>query len=439
MAQHLVRSTERHLRSVGDSSEHNERGTAGATRAATVDRCRTTGYGQTRDRRVVAHIVSHLADDAYESVIAPLAGQAAAVGLRLVVVELAGAGGRVDDPADAARLARLTSQGVEVHRLGIERFSLRSVARLANVLRRSRVDVAHTHGRQADIVGGLAAREAGVPAVSTLRDATLDAITIGAALRLLAGRGARRRFHDRVLVGSQADLVQYAERTGATNLVLSPTWAAEAHPSTPRDRVRAELGVDARTLLLMTVAPLRADRGLVDLLGAVARLPRQTKIALVVVGDGPMRDLLRDDVRLTPTLCDRVSFVGDRTDMDDLIGAADIVVDPSIEADLPPVVLAALAAGKPVVATDVGSIRLAVTDGVGALVPRSNPTALALALMRLIDDAGLRAAAGRAARHRHQSTFAVDAWATGLAAMYGELVEARHGSGRRAGPNHCAG
>jgi len=117
---------------------------------------------------------------------------------------------------------------------------------------------------------------------------------------------------------------------------------------------------------------------------------------------------------------------GFRTDLDSLIGAADVVVLPSYTEGLPNVALEASAAGVPVVATAVGGTPEAVADGeTGLLVPPGNPAALAERVNRLLSEPATRAEFGANGRERMRAQFTFDAQARAYLELLNALRPAR--------------
>jgi glycosyltransferase involved in cell wall biosynthesis len=107
-----------------------------------------------------------------------------------------------------------------------------------------------------------------------------------------------------------------------------------------------------------------------------------------------------------------------------LYAEADIFVLPTYREGFPNVVLEAMAAALPVVATTVGAIPDAVRDGEeGILVPPRDPAALQAALRRLVEDPQLRHAMGRCARARVEAVFSMPAVVSELDQIYRELVD----------------
>lgn len=167
-----------------------------------------------------------------------------------------------------------------------------------------------------------------------------------------------------------------------------------APPAADRTALAAELGISPEGPLLVAVGRLvpvknheLAIRALADVPGAI----------LVIVGDGPLLEELRACARETG-VADRVVFTGLRSDARALIGAADAVVLPSSSEGLPLVALETLAAGTPLVATDVRGMRELVGEAAALLVPSNDATAVAEALRRVLGDRSLAAGLGGAGR-----------------------------------------
>lgn len=169
----------------------------------------------------------------------------------------------------------------------------------------------------------------------------------------------------------------------------------------PREVVRGELGLDARTVAIGNVAALAPHKAQSDLLRAAARvLTRRDDVRFFVVGEGALRADLEALARELG-IASRVVFTGFRTDALDLLRAFDLFVMSSYLEGLGTSIMDAQALGIPVVATRTGGIPELVDDGVtGLLVPPRNPEALAEAILRFLGDGRLRSACAEAARVR---------------------------------------
>jgi glycosyltransferase involved in cell wall biosynthesis len=190
----------------------------------------------------------------------------------------------------------------------------------------------------------------------------------------------------------------------------------------PRDTTRAAIGTTQNTVIIACVANLIPYKGHLDLIDACASLGLQPHWELWCMGrdDGIGAELRARAA--AAGIADRVRLLGARSDVPDLLAAADIFALASHEEGSPNAVLEAMTARLPVVATNVGGIPEAVEEGkTGLLVDARDPAALAGALQRLIVDANARAAMGRAARERVEAHFSLGACVRSYAALYRRL------------------
>ena len=166
-----------------------------------------------------------------------------------------------------------------------------------------------------------------------------------------------------------------------------------------RESVRSALGLQPDTVAALTVANFRTEKDYPNLLRAAATAcAEDPDLRVLAVGQGPLEHEVRE-LHAALGLGDRFVLLGFRDDVPDLLRAVDLFVLGSAHEGLPVAVMEALAAGLPVVATDVGGVAEAVVDAEnGFLVPARDPQALAAAMLRVARDPGLRAALSRGAR-----------------------------------------
>jgi glycosyltransferase involved in cell wall biosynthesis len=153
----------------------------------------------------------------------------------------------------------------------------------------------------------------------------------------------------------------------------------------PAEEVRQEIGVPAGTSLLVTVARLAPQKGLDSLVEAVGRLSGDgVQVLAVVAGDGPLAPGLSAEISAKGL---PVRLLGVRSDVADLLAAAEVVVVPSRWEGQPLIVQEALRAGAAIVATDAGGTA-EMTGDAAVLVPPGDPAALADAIAGLLADPG---------------------------------------------------
>jgi glycosyltransferase involved in cell wall biosynthesis len=242
-----------------------------------------------------------------------------------------------------------------------------------------------------------------------------------AGYRLAYRLGARRVDGFIAVSDDVATAITHAYRPPRGRLFLIPNGVDVERYAEQGDRagVRAGLGLPASARLIIVVAKLFAQKGHAVLLEALASTSVRTDDAVLVVGEGPERDRLEDIARRRGLRC--VRFLGARPDIPQLLAASDLFVLPSLWEGLPMALLEGMAAGLPVIATDVAGSRQVVVNGEsGLLVPPGDPTALASAMTGLLADDAERTRLGRAARQRVESEFS----AARQAARHAEAYEA---------------
>lgn len=236
---------------------------------------------------------------------------------------------------------------------------------------------------------------------------------------------------DAVVVVSQAldrDLRRRL-RTSRPFPMIANGVTVRPRKSGDRERARSEFPVGAGSFVVGTVGRLVAAKNHAGLIEAIGHLVTQGRdVTLVVIGDGPLRSQLEELVSARD-LAGRVRLMGHRADATDLLPGMDVYASSSVTEGTPIAVLEAMAAGLPIVATDVGGLSHLLDAGrAGILVPVHEAAALAAALDALITDATRRERLAMCAQQRAAAAFSLDAavsqyedlyrslWATGNAA-----------------------
>ena len=199
-----------------------------------------------------------------------------------------------------------------------------------------------------------------------------------------------------------------------------------------RERVRARLGIEAGTPLLLGLGRMVYKKGFAYAIEALAR-SRRRDMVLVLAGDGDLRQTLERQARAAG-IAARVRFPGAiaRDDIAAWYAAADLFLLPSVHDEagnvdgLPNVLLEALASGCSVIATDLAGPRMVMDDGgEGLLVPEGDAAAVAEAIERLLADDELRRRLGAAARARAVRELTWDRCVDALEEVYA-AAQARH-------------
>jgi glycosyltransferase involved in cell wall biosynthesis len=312
------------------------------------------------------------------------------------------------------------------------RRDIAAVVGLARVCRRGRFDVVHTHTSKGGFVGRAAARLAGVPIVLhtahgfAFHESSGRAATVAwSSLERLAAR-----WSDRVITVSEYHRA-WAIRLGIAGpdrIVAIPNGIApdRVAPDRGRAATRADLAIGDDQVLLVGAGRLAAQKGFDVLLGAMPDIMRRhPEVRLVLVGEGPMRAELEAQAQRSG-LSSVVRFLGFRTDIGDLLAAADVVAAPSRFEGLSITLLEAMAMARPIVSTSIGSNLELLEDGrSGLLVPPDAPGPLAAAIGRFIDDPALAQACAAAARERFTEHYVEQVMKDNVWDLYRRLLEAR--------------
>jgi glycosyltransferase involved in cell wall biosynthesis len=193
----------------------------------------------------------------------------------------------------------------------------------------------------------------------------------------------------------------------------------------PRSEARAALGLDDETLVGVVVANIihyKGHRELVRGLSHVAARLSSPWCILVAGRDHGLRAEL-EGLAEARGISQHIRFIGEYAHIPQLLAAADFGLLTSREEGFSNVVLEAMAAGLPMIVTNVGGNPEAVIDGeCGCVVPPGNPVAIGEAILRLAVDPGLRKNLGRAARRRAQKEFSIERCVQKHAALYEELM-----------------
>lgn len=300
--------------------------------------------------------------------------------------------------------------------------------RLASRFRELGADVVHAHNRTALFYGVLAKGKVdGLRMLYTEHDRSFPEKL---RVRLLHAVLARRVDHTVAVCTAVRDAIVATERfpPSRTSVIMNGVSPPAAEPSAPdaRSDVLAEFPQARDRAVLLAVGHLTPVKDHATLLEACARLEPQRRPFLIVAGDGPLRAELerkRDDLGLASD----VVFPGYRRDVDGLLRACDLLAMSSISEGLSIALVEAIARGVPVVATKVGGNGDVIEDGVnGLLVAASDPSAMAAAIGRMVEDAGLRARYGAAGRARYLRAFGLDAMIEAYQRLYAALTAPAH-------------
>lgn len=320
----------------------------------------------------VLHVIAEMGTGGAEALVAGMARSGPEFGWHSAV---ASGGGH--------RAEVLRGQGVPTFTVPVARRRpvgvLRATAAARAAVRGFEPEVMLAHNVSASMVARLALVPKKVPLVTVFH---------GVAERDYAGAARILRRTSGAVVTVAAATATRLRAAGVESVVI-PNAVFPQEPRVDRATVRAALGVGPDVPVALCLARMEPQKRHDVLLDAWERIEGAE---LWLAGDGSMRPALeRRGVR-------GVRFLGNRPDAADLLAACDVTVLTSDWEGMPVAVLESLAAGRPVVATDVDGVGEALAGGGGLVVPPRDPAATAEALGSLLFDADRRAAMGAAGR-----------------------------------------
>jgi glycosyltransferase involved in cell wall biosynthesis len=307
----------------------------------------------------------------------------------------------------------------------------RALAELTDAIRRFRPHIVHTHTAKAGALGRLAAIAAGTPArVHTFHGHLLSGYFTERKTRLVvqAERMLARTCERLVSVGAQVrdDLLAAGVGSASQYVVVPPGTRLRPLPS--RDFARRRLGLPPHAPVVAYVGRLAAVKRPDRLLAVIREVRDRVPAAhFVVCGEGERSGLLSASCRLDPALV----LLGWRADVETVYAAADVVILTSDNEGMPVSLIEAALAGVPVVATRVGSVAEVVEDGVTGLLAAPACDELAGHVVRLLNDAPLRARMGCAARVFAEARFGEQRLVADIDRLYTSIAQ-RHGWWARA-------
>ncbi len=325
---------------------------------------------------------------------------------------------RLQDRGHQVRIfcPELTAQTQHFDQLGVE------VLPLASLFRARGADVLHAHGFKA---GGLAlpvARALRAPLVVTWHNAVLGSgrsATAGRLLQRLVARGAD------LTLGASGDLVAEAVRLGARGARLAAVAAPALDPPTVgRAELRAQLGLAASDIAVLTVTRLAPQKNLGMLADIATAVRDRSDLTFLVVGEGPGRTAL--EARVTADRS-RIRLLGHRDDVPSLLAAADLALLTSTWEARALVAQEAMLAGLPLISTEVGGIKELVGEA-AVLVASGDAVHAAAALVDLASDPAARARLAAASRAQAATWPDEDDVVAGLLTAYVDVIRARHSS-----------
>ncbi len=308
-------------------------------------------------------------------------------------------------PKDAL-LKQLQAAGIPVDTLNVTsiRQFLSANRQLHRYLVKHRVDLLQTFLYHCNVLGALARKK--LP--SLLQVSGIRVADPSRWRQLLERRAARRWDHTICVSQDVAAFARDRLRLDDKNITVVPNGIdAEQYANNRSDRT-SMLGTDSDKRWLLTIGRLESQKGLDWLLKLAPTLLKQSpQHDLVLVGDGSQRFRLEQRA-LQAGIADRVHFLGWRSDIPQLLGAADLLLLPSRWEGMPNVLLEAMASSLPVVALPVHGVEQILAElGEFQIVRDNSPDTFVERITQLLADPDLRVTLGRQNRDRILANFTI--------------------------------
>jgi len=309
------------------------------------------------------------------------------------------------------------------------------LAKLVKHLRQARYDLIHTHTSKAGMIGRLAGRLAGVPAIiHTVHGFAFHEQSRPAVVSLISTlERAAASWCDRIVTVSNFHR-RWALELGIAEeakIVAIPN-GIEPVPAVQDDRrleVRSALGVSDDTVLAIGLGRLAPQKGFADLIVAVSMLSDTVSAPyrVLIAGEGPSRNELEALIERLG-VGDRIKLIGFQRDVSGIVGAADLIVQPSLWEGLSISLLEAMSASKAILTTTIESnLEVVGSSGCAVLVPPRNPRKLALEMARLISDDSTRIEMAEKALAVYREGYTVERMHDSYMALYDEVLAGSEG------------
>jgi glycosyltransferase involved in cell wall biosynthesis len=328
-----------------------------------------------------------------------------------------------------------------LHHIGLVPFLAWSVWTLAKLIRRYHIELVHTNSLVI-IDGALAARLLGIPHIWHAREMLVRNSPFNFLLGPRAALSLISRLSDRIIATTNVVRRCFDQKTDTSKIVVvynAVDLSAFDIPQTG-NAVRHAFHIPMESLLVGEVASLFPIKGYEDLVAAAAQIRQAIPQAMfIAVGDMPKARYERKIRDLIDSYDLQKSFIlaGFQSDIASIFSALDLVVLPSRYETFGRVLVEAMAAGKPVIGTNVGGIPEIIEDGVtGLLVPPQSPDKLAEAVITILQNPSLARQMGEAGRQRVRERFSVEQHVARIQEIYEELRSSRKGFRQRANPHH---
>ena len=314
---------------------------------------------------------------------------------------------------------RASAEGFEVRTCRMRKsYDILAIKFILKLIRNEKIDVISTHSGRDSLLAGIAGRfSKRKPIIVRTRHLALP-ITSKFTYSFLP--------HRVVTVSEYVRNYLIKEGIHSEKIVAIPTGidTSKFSPEKTTENLRQELGLEPDIPLIGTIAILRRKKGHHILLDAIPLILQKIPEAVFVfAGDGPQKENILNKIH-TSGLSDKVFMLGLRRDIPEILKSIDLFVLPTLQEALGTSFIEAMAMEKPVIGTDVGGVGEVVRDGInGYLVEPNNPSALADAVIKILENRERAMAMGMEGRKIVEQNYTVEKMCEKMYALYSSLLK----------------
>lgn len=299
-------------------------------------------------------------------------------------------------------------------------FDLSIAKKIRQYVRENGIDIIHCHGYREDLYAVLARSGAKLVATNHLWKRTTLRLKIYAALDAFL-----LRFFPAIIAVSKPvynDMIKVGLKESQCS-VVSNGIDTQAYASLADKYVaRRVFDLDEKSFIIGTLSSLTVEKGINYLVDAAQEIIKTyPQCHLLIVGNGPEMTSLQSQAK-TLGISHRITFAGRRSDITNVLSAIDVFALPSLDEGLPMAMLEAMAAGKAVIASDVGDVSVALTPTTGRLVEAKNTAQLIQEISMFIANPEEIETLGQKAKQRVNDHFSSESMSKQYAKIYDQVL-----------------
>lgn len=300
---------------------------------------------------------------------------------------------------------------------------------IRSLLKKIKPQILHTNSTKAGVLGALAAIGLGIKVVYTVHGwVFLEPLPAWKKWFYLLCERISCRLRQVTIILSQKELkIARANKLNCGKIEII-RHGIDAPEFLPKEEARKQLSeilerqINDKTIWIGTIANLYVTKDIPNLIEALKKIDEDYVAIIIGIGEDPLRGYIKSLIK-KENLTNRIFLIGWQMNASRFLKALDIFVLPSAKEGFPYVILEAMAAGLPIVATSVGAIPEMIEDKKsGLLVPPKNPELLRSAIQILLKDENMRSLLGKNAEMEFNKKFSKEKMISEVQRLYNQLL-----------------